>query len=479
MPVVRLGPCGRAHRSARRGDSRRSGVARLSTPDALVRPACEVAVEVARAGRHASPPVPVPGPMRPLLRFTRLPEAALAVVRRALDEDDDLRRRVLSHLEEAGGRGRLDEPSLLFLERPDGWADALAALAAAGEQEAAAAAGARAEGAASRRLPVVQAALDRAEASLEAARREAEALRAEVGEERRARLAAGSDLGRLRKRVGELEAQPPVPPLGHDTGAGEVDSLRVALAAAEERAARAEAVAEELRAAAVRGAPQASPAGRAGRDAPPVDHAAAAGAVAAAVDAVGALAEALARAAAALGADDDDQGGWPPAAPDASRQAGRARRADPVRRPAPLPPAVFDDTVAAAEHLLRLPGVRVLVDGYNVTITSRGDLPLEAQRRWLLDAAAGAAARTGATFDIVFDGAEAGRAADGGRPLGVQVRFTAPDEEADDVVLDLACRVTPEHPVVVVSDDRRVRDGARRLGANVLGVAQLVDVLRG
>ena len=422
--------------------------------------------------------------MRPLLRFTRLPEAALSVVRRVLDEDDGLRRRVLSHLDEAGVRERLDEPSLLFLERPDGWSERLAALAAAGEEEAAAAAGARAEGAAARRLTVVQAALDRAEVALEAARREAEALRAEVGEERRARLAAGSDLGRLRKRVRELEAPPPsLPHVQARDAEGEVASLRAALAAAEERAARAEAVADELRAAPPPvAAPDDPTSGTVAAAPPPPDQVAAAAAVAAAVEAVGALAEALARAAAALGADRPAQEGWPPAAPVVRGEPGRARgsgRAGPARRPAPLPPAIFDDTAAAAEHLLRLPGVRVLVDGYNVTITSRGGLPLEAQRRWLLDAAAGVAARTGATFDVVFDGAEAGRPAVGGRALGVQVRFTAPDEEADDVVLDLACRIPARHPVVVVSDDRRVREGAQRLGANVLGVAQLVDVLRG
>ena len=484
MPVVRLSPGGRAGRGAGRCDTCGSGVDRLTTPDALVQAACEVAVEVARAGRRASPPVPVPGPMRPLLRFTRLPEAALAVVRRVLDQDDELRRRVLSHLDEAGVRERVDEPSLLFLERPEGWAESLAALAAAGEEEAAAAAGARAEGAAARRLTVVQAALDRAEVALEAARREAEALRAEAGEERRARLAARSDLGRLRKKVRELEAPPPGPANGQAGGAKEeVASLRAALAAAEERAARAEALAEELRAAPLPAAAPDDPAsGRVAPCPPPLDQVAAAAAVAAAVEAVGALAEALARAAAVLGADRPAHEGWPTTAPVVRGEPERApwpHRAAPVRRPAPLPPAVFDDTVEAAEHLLRLPGVRVLVDGYNVTITSRGGLPLEAQRRWLLDATAGAAARTGATFDVVFDSADAGRAAVGGRALGVQVRFTAPGEEADDVVLDLACRIPARHPVVVVSDDRRVREGAQRLGANVLGVAQLVDVLRG
>lgn len=311
-----------------------------------------------------------------------------------------------------------------------------------------------------------------------------------MGEERRARRDVSSDLGRLRKRVEELEAVRSQPHDGPPRGAGEGAALETAPAAAEVRADRPDATAEELRratGAAPAVTPPTPPAtsgavpGLAG--APPVDRVAAATAVAAAVDAVAALAEALGRAAAALAPAGPEQVVWPPdgtVARGADRpagQAGAAGRGAP-RTPARLPPGVFDDTAMAADHLLRLPGVLVLVDGYNVTISTRGDLALPVQRRWLVDAAAGVAARTGAVFEVVFDGAASGRLAGGGRGLGVHVRFTAPDEEADDVVLDLARHVPGERPVVVVSDDHRVRDGARRLGANVLGVAPLVEVLR-
>lgn len=145
----------------------------------------------------------------------------------------------------------------------------------------------------------------------------------------------------------------------------------------------------------------------------------------------------------------------------------------------PLPPAIFDDTVEAADHLLRVPDVVVLVDGYNVTLSVRGDLALAEQRRWLLDAAAGASARTGAGFQIVFDGdQDASAPADRSRRLGVQARFTAADVEADDVLLELVEALRPDRPVVIVTDDRRVRHRARRLGANVVGVASMVAALR-
>ena len=49
--------------------------------------------------------------------------------------------------------------------------------------------------------------------------------------------------------------------------------------------------------------------------------------------------------------------------------------------------------------------------------------------------------------------------------------------EADDVLLDLVEGLEPARPVVVVSNDRRVRSGARRRGANVLASDQLVVLL--
>lgn len=405
---------------------------------------------MARVGQAAAPPIPVPRPLRPLVRFAKLHDAALGTVRRILDEDDGFRAHVLATLDIAGFRGELDEASLLFLGRPEGWEERLDALAGAAAQVAATATAERADAAASRRVEVVQGALDRAEASLGPMREAAAGLRAQVAEERRARRIADSELGRLRKRIAELES-------------------------------RAEALDEEAALAASRAVQAPAPTAPAG---PGVDRIAVGEAVSAAVAAVGSLAEALGRAAEALGPTTVDGDVWSPA--DTLPRGAGGRRASapraggdrPARKPVPLPPAVFDDTTAAAEHLLRVPGALVLVDGYNVTLTTKGELALPDQRRWLLDAVAGAAARTGAEFEIVFDGAAAGGPAAGPRRLGVHVQFTSAEVEADDVVLALVAGLPLERPVVVVSDDHRVRDGARRLGANVVGVGQLVEALR-
>ena len=49
--------------------------------DQLLRPAVEAALQVAREGATADPPVPVPPRLRPVLNFSRLNAKALAVVR--------------------------------------------------------------------------------------------------------------------------------------------------------------------------------------------------------------------------------------------------------------------------------------------------------------------------------------------------------------------------------------------------------------
>lgn len=529
---MRICSSGGARRHGRRGVRRpEQGVVGLTAPDALLRPACEAALEVARVGSAAAPPVPVPGPLRPLVRFARLNDAAIATVRRVLDADATFRAHVLATYGIAGMRDHLDEASLLFLERPTGWVERLEELSGVAAVAAATASATRAEVSAARRLEVVQAALDRAEAALAPLRDGAEASRAQLAEERRARRTAESELGRLRKRVGELEGEAagrstPAPSSGRseagatapevegdrqaEVGADVVAASTAAVAAAEERAERAEAQARRAgaealaraRAAASLVPPEPAPPAEPG---PGLDRRALEAAVSAAAGAVRSLADALGLVAQALAppAVDDgrwaveevsaspvaehgaaDDGGWPPAGtvPWGTRRGAasppRARAGSGSRTPAPLPPAIFDHTTAAASHLLQVPGMLVLVDGYNVTRSTKDELRLPDQRRWLLDTAAGAAARTGAEFEVVFDGAAAGRPADGPRRLGVQVRFTSADEEADDALLAIVVALPVGRPVTVVSDDRRVRDGAHRLGANVLGVGQLVEAMR-
>jgi predicted RNA-binding protein with PIN domain len=149
------------------------------------------------------------------------------------------------------------------------------------------------------------------------------------------------------------------------------------------------------------------------------------------------------------------------------------------RSPLALPGGVFDDSVEAAEHLVRVPGAVMLVDGYNVSMTGWPEAGAAEQRRRLVAALGELAARTATPVEVVFDGVEvdAPPVRGSGRQL-VRMRFSSPGVEADDVVLDLAGRLPAATPVIVASSDKRVRDGARRLGANLLHAHQLIALLR-
>jgi predicted RNA-binding protein with PIN domain len=143
-----------------------------------------------------------------------------------------------------------------------------------------------------------------------------------------------------------------------------------------------------------------------------------------------------------------------------------------------LPAGVFDDSVEAAEYLVRHPAVVVLVDGYNVSKTAWATAPLEEQRNRLTDALAELNARSGADVVAVFDGSDVERSATAAARAAVRVRFSPPGVEADDVILGLIDEYPPSRPVVVASSDRRVGDGARDRGANVLSARQLIAALR-
>jgi predicted RNA-binding protein with PIN domain len=468
--------------------------------------------------------VPAPPALRPYLAFHRLTPRSLEMVARVVDADDEFRARVATQVseDEVGRAGRL------WLERPEGWAEELAELESAWATERADKAGARDERAATRKLAAVHEALARAEA--EAAQREAAlvAARDELASERTART-------RAEQRVTELEAD--VAAATSDRAevvrnlkttearavarATELKSARARVRELEDLLAALGAPPERPVDTPVRSRPAATPSaeprppadeadvrasGLAGGEpvAPRADPGALAGEVAKAADGAAALAASLGRLAALLAApgsaaatgDPDDHGseGAPPTSRVATADGGGSGPAtacvsdvaDPVdaagpaarRVPVALPGGVFDDSAEAAEHLLRTPGIVLVVDGYNVSMQGWPDLPVAEQRRRLVTALADLAARTATHVEVVFDGAEV-------EPMSLpalhrqllRVRFSAPDVEADDVAIDLVASIPAVTPVAVASSDRRVRDGVRRRGANLLHAAQLLTLL--
>lgn len=149
-----------------------------------------------------------------------------------------------------------------------------------------------------------------------------------------------------------------------------------------------------------------------------------------------------------------------------------------VRTPVDLPPATRDDGAEAAEFLAALPNATMLVDGYNASMNKWPNDPIQDQRTRLVAGLDRLAARTSLDIDVVFDGADDGGFTTGSRYLGVRVRFSPPDVEADDVIIETAASLPADRSVLVVSDDERVRAGGRRAGANILTVHQLFGLMR-
>jgi predicted RNA-binding protein with PIN domain len=464
--------------------------------DNLLRPVLEAAIAAAREGEEETPSVPAPAPLRPYLRFAKLPRPALAATRRVLDSDEEFRARVA----EAAKEESVGRAGWLFLSRPEGWEEELAALVAAALEEAGQEADRRAEHDARRRLAGAEEAVRRAEQAVESARREAAEAVAALAYERRARLAAAAEAAAAQQRVESLAAERERVRASAAAAAGETGILRRRVTELEARVKELEAELAETAAAsaaAMGAAAEATEAGTStgtgvsgtspittGAGEPvgglSVETAADIGrALGDAAAAAGRLAEALAAAATPLR----------PAAPVTSEQAALEvaeataptdRRVLPVgRRPVALPPAIFDDSLEAADHLVRVNGVALVVDGYNVSQTGWPDLPIAEQRRRLVSALGELAARTGADVRVIFDGADL--AMPGAVPTTsqlVRVTFSPPGVEADDEVLAMVNGLPAHRAVVVATSDRAVQQGASRVGANVITAPQLIALLR-
>jgi predicted RNA-binding protein with PIN domain len=410
----------------------------------LVGRALEKAVAVAREGCRAEPSVDAPSELQPFLGFRKLTGPARAVVARVLERDDAFRTRVLDSVAE----GELDMAAELFLSRPSGWSGELEALAARREAQV----GAQEE---QRQDHALKRELDRAETRLsemdELTRRSATeitGLNQELTEVRRARRSLTEDLDAALARTESLVR-------AADEATRRADEAEAALAVRERELVDARRRLDGLETELERRPP-------APEDATPM---------VAAAD----LGRSLARLRRAATAVDDalsvTEALMPAPPPVRSNRPEGPEPTDagpPRRRPTPLPGGIRDDSVEAARHLVRVAGMTVLVDGYNVSMLAWPDAELADQRDRLVTRLEALTARTGIDPLVVFDGAP-GHPPVPGRPRQqVRVRFSAADVEADDEILDLVEQIPAHRPVTVVSNDRRVIDGARQRGADVI-----------
>jgi predicted RNA-binding protein with PIN domain len=390
------------------------------------------------------PPEEIPQPLRPIARFAPAKRARLgaAALSAALDADEAFRGKVAEvvadatpQLVEAVREGSstaasdpVDVAVVAYLERPDGWADVLAAanarvLAETGSSDRAADELARLRDEVSELRGRMRSATQQARDDLVAATAEANAEAAEVRRE-------------LRRRTGELRAAE----RARDAALSELADLRSQQQAldsardAETRRLRARITDLE------RAGESARRDVRADRD---LDEAR-----------LWLLVDTLSDAAAGIRRELSLA---PPALSPADAVADAATAA-------PAAPARRADDPAAVERLLALPNVHLILDGYNVTKTGYPDLPLETQRSRLIGTLAALAARSGAEVTVAFDGGTR-PPAQPPVPRGVRVLFSARGEIADDLIRRLVAAEPPGRPLVVVTSDQQVVTDVLAAGA--------------
>jgi predicted RNA-binding protein with PIN domain len=470
-------------------------------PPELIVGALERAVTVARrdgASRDAPPP---PAGLRPVLGFAKLPTRALRTVLQVLDRDDDFRARVAEGAEEP----RLGRASWLFLHRPDGWAAELDGLAAEAAEELRDTEALRSEQSAQRRVEQLEERLERLGEDLDVERRVAREATSELAQARQERRELRDERDALAGRLAALEEERTraVRELKstETTAAARLEQLRAERAQLESLREQVQALESSLaerartagpdtagpdragpgRAAADTAGPDAAGADAAGADTAGPDAAVIAAAVDRAARAAAELSKSLADAAAALAPVAPV--GPPDAAPAATERVstppdGVERRRRARRVPVRLRGGVHDGTPEGLRQLLGVPAMVAVVDGYNVTMEGWPALDQFGQRSSLVSALGGLQAQVPATIHVVFDGDDDGRRPAVGAPLPVRVHFSDAETEADDVILTMVRGLPADTPVLVVSSDRRVAEGAREQGANTVGSSVLLDLLR-
>ena len=148
------------------------------------------------------------------------------------------------------------------------------------------------------------------------------------------------------------------------------------------------------------------------------------------------------------------------------------------RQPVEVPRPAAKDPRLTTEFLLKVPGIVVVVDGYNVAKLGWPDLSLELQRIKMLDAVDGLARRFGTEFVVVIDGADVVGAHADRRRLA-RVRYSPAGVKADDVIREEIAGLDVGRSAAVVTNDREVRRDVMAAGANIITSDALIDVALG
>jgi hypothetical protein len=395
-------------------------------------------------------PEEVPAPLRALAKFTpaRRRQRGAVALAAVVDSDPEFRERVAQIVTEtlpalvtavrSGASTAASDPvdvaTVAYLVRPDGWPDVVRRAAAALAPEPAAAVDADELDRLRSQVATLTA---RAKVDAAAVRDAVSAAEAAAADQLRELTAA------LRQRTGQMRAAERA-----------LAAAQAAQADAEARAEKAElardADARRLRARIAeleRAGEAVRRDARADRD---VDRARLWLLVEALTDAASGLRRELSlpppslrpgdAVAAALDARDEQDG------PDAAQAGART-----LTQPASL------------DRILALPGVHLIVDGYNVTKTGYGALSLSQQRERLVGALAGVAARYGCEVTVAFDGSTR-PPVQPRTPRGVRVLFSD-GQIADDLIRTLVLAEPAGRTLLVVTSDQQIVADVRRMGA--------------
>jgi hypothetical protein len=409
-------------------------VAQPGPPELLhdhLRSALELAVRSAEQWQRERPPQPVPVELKAYFKHARIPSSVLGRIRRLVEADEDFRMRLAATADPR----RVDEMGIEWLRREPGWEQRVAELIEAADRE---------------------------RAGRDAARLVAHERRRRRAAEQRADKAA-ADVAALRERLATRERELRDVRDQHRGAAGEIEALQRAAADLKREARhagdRAEAATRKLELATEQRDSAAVRAEAAERQRDELlAMRAKLGSGGGAAANVGRLRE-LAAAAQALASELESL-----------VAVGPVRR-----RPVEVPKTAAKDPTRTAEFLVRVPGIVVLVDGYNVAMLGWPDLSLEDQRRRLLDAVDRLARRFGAELVVVLDGADVVGAHADRRRLA-RVRYSPAGVTADDVIREEVAALDPGRPVVVVTNDAEIRRDVLAAGGNVVKSDAFVDL---
>lgn len=152
------------------------------------------------------------------------------------------------------------------------------------------------------------------------------------------------------------------------------------------------------------------------------------------------------------------------------------------RRPLKAPKGRLEDEPETLAGWLDRDDVHLVVDGYNLTRNeaSYGHLSLEAQRDRLLDLLKRFATQRKVDTTLVWDGGDVPPSSQRRRHGRLKVEFSQPGDEkdrADRHIVSLV-KALPPVPVVVATSDRGLGKAVRDQGATVVKAEQLLALLR-